>query len=163
MDHIGIVGARKYKDRQSVEDLVTNLPKDCVIVTSGCDGVCTWTWQKAEERNMKVIVFKPDLTNIRSRFEVPKLYYQRNRELIQSCDFVHAFISEEGGYTGGTRFEVDYALKLGKPVKLHRENRMQEIIYQYRLPFENTDQMRSQSWQNFFNLTYAVTQERRNS
>ena len=163
MDHIGIVGARKYKDRQSVEDLVTNLPKDCVIVTSGCDGVCTWTWQKAEERNMKVIVFKPDLTNIRSRFEVPKLYYQRNRELIQSCDFVHAFISEEGGYTGGTRFEVDYALKLGKPVKLHRENRMQEIIYQYRLPFENTDQMRSQSWQNFFNLTYAVTPERRDS
>ena len=163
MDHIGIVGARKYKDRQSVEDLVTNLPKDCVIVTSGCDGVCTWTWQKAEERNMKVIVFKPDLTNIRSRFEVPKLYYQRNRELIQSCDFVHAFISEEGGYTGGTRFEVDYALKLGKPVKLHRENRMQEIIYQYRLPFENTDQMHSQSWHNFFNLTYGVTQERRDS
>lgn len=154
MDHIGIVGARKYKDKKSVESLVSRLQKDVVIVTSDCDGVCTWTQQKAEEQGMKVIVFKPDLTNIRSRFEVPKIYYQRNRELIQSCDFVHAFFSKEGGYTGGTRFEVEYAVKIGRPVKIHWENGKSELIYQYRFPFEAPD-MHSYRWQNFFEAAVA--------
>ena len=76
MDHIGIVGARKFKDRRSVEALVVSLPKDVVIVTSGCDGVCTWTQQMAKEQDMEVLIFRPDLSNIRSRFEVPKIYYQ---------------------------------------------------------------------------------------
>jgi len=40
MAFIGIVGARKFKDRKAVEDLVVSLPKDSIIVTSGCDGVC---------------------------------------------------------------------------------------------------------------------------
>ena len=158
MDHIGIVGARKYKDRESVEALIATLPKDVVIVTSGCDGVCTWTQQKAEELNMDVLIFKPDLTNIRSRFEVPKIYYQRNRELIQICDFVHAFISKEGGYTGGTRFEVEFAIKIGRPVKIHWENGKSEIIYQYRFPFE-VPEVHSYRWQNFFDT--AIAQERR--
>jgi len=42
MVHIGIVGARKYRDRQSVIKLIHSLPKDAIIVTSSCRGVCTW-------------------------------------------------------------------------------------------------------------------------
>jgi len=155
MDHIGIVGARKYKDRNSVETLVTSLPKDVVIVTSGCDGVCTWTQQMAKDRDMEVLIFKPDLSNIRSRFEVPKIYYQRNRELIETCDFVHAFFSKEGGYTGGTRFEVAYAVKIGTPVKIHWENGPSEIRYQYQIPFEDAPDTHSYRWQNFFESAVA--------
>ena len=155
MDHIGIVGARKYKDRKSVEALVASLPKDVVVVTSGCDGVCTWTWQKAEDQDMDILIFKPDLTKVRARFEVPKIYYQRNRELIQSCDFVHAFFSKEGGYTGGTRFEVEYAARIGKPVKIHWENGKSEIIYQYRFPFDDAPDTHSNRWQNFFDTAVA--------
>ena len=93
--NIGIVGARKYKDRQSVVDLVKSLSVDSIIVTSGCKGVCTWAKEEAEKKNMKVLVYTPDLQNIRARFEIPKRYYQRNRELIQACDMLHAFISQE--------------------------------------------------------------------
>jgi len=155
MDHIGIVGARKYKDKKSVEALVASLPKDVVIVTSGCDGVCTWTQQMAKDWDMEVLIFKPDLTNIRSRFEVPKIYYQRNRELIEACDFVNAFFSKEGGYTGGTRFEVEYAVKIGRPVKIHWENGTSEIRYQYRFQFEDAPDMHSYRWQNFFETAVA--------
>jgi hypothetical protein len=155
MDHIGIIGARKYRDKKSVETLITSLPKGIIIVTSGCDGVCTWTWQKAKELKIEVLIFKPDLSNIRAWFEVPKIYYQRNRELIQKCDFVHAFISEEAGYTGGTRFETEYAAKIGKPVKLHWEKGEPEIIYQYKLPFEEPLNIHSDRWQNFFETTIA--------
>jgi hypothetical protein len=107
---IGIVGARKYQDRQSVLDLVMALPADATIITSSCKGVCTWVKEVAEERGMKVIVFSPDLSNIRAWFDIPKRYYQRNKEMVESCDLLHAFVSAEDGFIGGTRFEVEYAV-----------------------------------------------------
>ena len=70
--NIGIVGARKYKDRQSVLYLVMSIPADATIITSSCKGVCTWAKETAEERGMKVIVLTPDLENIRAWFDVPK-------------------------------------------------------------------------------------------
>ena len=155
MAFVGIVGARKYRDRQSVKYLVEYLPADSVIVTSSCRGVCTWTIEAAEERGMEVMVYSPDLSNIRSKFEVAIRYYQRNRELIERCDLVHAFIGEEDGCTGGTGFEVEYASRLGKPVELHWENGLSEMLYQHVLPFEGTDQGFYFAWQDFFTATFA--------
>ncbi len=102
--NIGIVGARKYQDKQSVIDLVHSLPPEAIIITSSCKGACTWTKEAAEKRGLEVIVFVPDLSNIRTWFEVPKRYYQRNKELVEMCDLLHAFLSAEDGFTGGTRF-----------------------------------------------------------
>ena len=152
--NIGIVGARKYKARQSVVDLVSSLPADSIIVTSGCKGVCTWAKKEAEKRNMKALVYAPDLQNIRARFEIPKRYYQRNRELIQACDIVNAFISQEDGFTGGTKFEVEYAVKLGRPVQLHWENGIFQTLYQYPFPSMETQYSFFLAWQEFFcNIT----------
>jgi hypothetical protein len=58
---IGIVGARRYQDKQSVLELVMSLPAEATIVTSSCKAVCIWARKAAEEREMKVIVFAPDL------------------------------------------------------------------------------------------------------
>ena len=98
--NIGIVGARKYQSKQSVLDLVVSLPADATIITSSCKGVCTWVKEVAEGRGMKVIVFAPDLENIRAWFDIPKRYYQRNKEMVGTCDLVHAFISAEDGFIG---------------------------------------------------------------
>ena len=150
---IGIVGARKYKDRKSVVDLVNSLPPDSIIVTSSCKGVCTWAKEVGQSRGIKVLVFTPDLTNIRAWFEVPKRYYQRNKELIEECDFLYAFISEEDGIIGGTRFEVEYATKLGIPVQIHHENGQNETFHQYFLPFTDQNQGFFLAWEDFFNKT----------
>jgi hypothetical protein len=64
--NIGIVGARKYQDRQSVLELVMSLPAEATIITSSCKGICTWVKEAAEERGMTVTVFAPDLENIRA-------------------------------------------------------------------------------------------------
>ncbi len=64
---------------------------------------------------MKIVVYAPDLEHTRSWFEVPKRYYERNKELAKACDLLHAFISQEDGFTGGTRFEVEYAVTLDIP------------------------------------------------
>ena len=151
--NIGIVGARKYQDRQSVIDLIDSLPIESVIITSGCKGVCTWVKEEAEKRKMEVIVFTPDLSNIRAWFEVPKRYYQRNKELVETCDLLHAFISQEDGFTGGTRFEIEYALKIGIPVQVHWENGLSYIVYQYTFSFIETRQELFLSWQEFFHTT----------
>ncbi len=152
MTFIGIVGARKYKDRQSVIDFVNELPVDSIVVTGSCRGVCTWAGSAARARGLQVKIFSPDLNNVQVKFEIVKRYYQRNRQLISACDVVHAFISSEGGFTGGTKYEVEYAKHLGKDVFLHWENSITErISQQMSLPFSNKDL--STGWMNFFLYT----------
>jgi hypothetical protein len=147
---IGIVGARKYRDKQSGIDLVNSIPANNAIITSGCKGACTWVKETAEMRGMEVILFKPDLSNIRAWFDVPKRYYQRNKEMIEACDVLHAFISAEDGYAGGTRFEVEYALKLSKPVVVHWEGGISQTLYQYPFPFMEAEYSFFLAWQAFF-------------
>jgi hypothetical protein len=151
--NIGIVGARKYQDRQSVIELVNSLPAESVIITSSCKGVCTWSKEEAERRGMDVKVFTPDLTNIRAYFEVPKRYYQRNKELIESCDLLHAFLSQEDGFTGGTRFEIEYAVRLGIPIQIHWEKGGSYAWYQYPFSFIEGKRELFLAWQEFFHTT----------
>ena len=148
--NIGIVGARKYRDRPSVVDLIGSLPVNSVIITSGCKGVCTWAKEEAEKRNMKIKIYAPDLKNIRARFEIPKRYYQRNRELVEACDILYAFISKEAGFAGGTKFEVEYGRKIGKMVNLYWESGKSEILYQYSFPFMDKEYSFFLNWQKFF-------------
>ena len=148
--NIGIVGARKYKDRQSVIELVSTLPREATVITSSCKGVCTWVKEAAEERGMNVIIFAPDLENIRAWYDVPKRYYQRNKEMVEACDLLHAFISAEDGFIGGTRFEVEYAVRLGIPVQVHRENGFSQWMFQYSFPFLVEKQGFLLEWEGFF-------------
>ena len=76
-----------------------------------------------------------------------------NKELIESCDLLHAFLSQEDGYTGGTRFEIEFALKLGIPVQVHWENRISQLLYQYSFSFIETRQGFFLAWEEFFHTT----------
>ena len=152
MTFIGIVGARKYKDRQSVIDFVNELPVEVVVVTGSCRGFCTWAGSAAKVRGLQVKIFSPDLNNAHSKFEIVERYYERNRQLISVCDVVHAFISSEAGFAGGTKFEIEYAKSLGKDVFLHWENSNTErLSHQKSLPF--SDKALSTGWMNFFLYT----------
>ncbi|MDP2644528.1 MAG: hypothetical protein Q8P24_06285 [Desulfobacterales bacterium] len=152
MIYIGIIGARKYKDRQSVIELVNAIPADSTVVTSSCRGVCTWAGNAARHRGLAVKTFSPDLTKIRDRIEMVERYYERNRQLIAACVIVHAFISQEAGLSGGTKFEVQYAKRLGKEVFLHWEDsRVQRICKKQKaLPFGQEEKNFSTGWLQFF-------------
>jgi len=52
---------------------------------------------------------------------------------LRHSDFLYAFISQDG-LTEGTRFEVEYALKLGIPAQVHWEYGISQIIHKYPLP-----------------------------
>jgi hypothetical protein len=148
--NIGIVGARKYQERKSVVDLVLSLSAEATIITSSCKGVCTWAKEAAEERGMKVTVFTPDLEKIRAWFDIPKRYYQRNKETVEACDLLHAFISAEDGFTGGTRFEVEHAVSLRIPTHVHRENGLSQWIFQYSFAFLDGKRDFFLAWEGFF-------------
>jgi nucleoside 2-deoxyribosyltransferase len=104
----------------------------------------------AEERGVKVTVFTPDLEKIRAWFDIPKRYYERNKEMVEDCDLLHAFFSEEDGFAGGTRFEVEYAVSLGIPILVHMENGNSEWIFQYSFPFWEGKQAFFLAWEGFF-------------
>ena len=85
-----------------------SLPADTTTITNTCKGDCTWVKKaEEEERAINVIVFAPDLDNIRAWFDVPKTDCQRNKEMVEACDLLHAFISQEDGFIGGTRSEAE--------------------------------------------------------
>jgi hypothetical protein len=151
--NIGIVGARKYQNRKAVIALVNTLNAQSTIITSQCRGVCSWTIEAAAERNMKVVVYAPDLKDIRSWFDVPKRYYQRNRQLVEACDILYAFVSGDG-LVGGTLFEIAYAIKQGIPVQIRREDGSHQMIYQSRFPFMNPPVFLD-NWQAFFRQTFS--------
>ncbi len=99
---------------------------------------------------MKVIVFAPDLENIRVWFDIPKRYYQRNKEMVGACDLLHAFISAEDGFIGETRFEVEYAVSIEIPVQVHREDGPSQLIFQYSFPFFDQESDFFLAWEGFF-------------
>ena len=71
-------------------------------------------------------------------------------EMVEACDLLHAFISAEDGFIGGTRFEVDYAVSRGIPVLLHFENGPTKWIFQYSFPFLGEKADFFLAWEGFF-------------
>jgi len=82
-------------------------------------------------------------------------YYHRNRQLISACQVVHAFISQEAGLTGGTRYEVLYAKRLNKEIFLHWENGNVQRNVQRSLPLYNKESEFSAGWLAFFSEALA--------
>jgi hypothetical protein len=150
MAHVGIIGARKYEHRQSVIDLVRSLPANTVVVTSQCRGVCTWAGTEARNRGLEVLIFTPDLNGIQSHGEMVERYYRRNRQLIAACEVVHAFISREGGFSGGTKYEVQYAKRLGKDVILHWEDTGVQRMERQAMLFGYDDREVCRGWKKVF-------------
>ena len=71
-------------------------------------------------------------------------------EMVEACDLLHAFISAEDGFIGGTRFETENAVSIGIPVQVHWENGNSEWIFQYSSPFWEATQAFFLAWQRFF-------------
>jgi len=99
------------------------------------------------------ILFLAGLSNIHAFFEVPKRYYERDKELVEACDLLHAFLSHEDGFTGGTRFEVEYAVRRGIPVQIHWEGGGSYPMYQYPFPFIEGKRELFLAWEAFFHTT----------
>jgi hypothetical protein len=68
---------------------------------------------------------------------------------------IHAFLSAADGYAGGTKYEIEYAIKIGVPVKVHHERGKDEVFQQFTIPFGGMKESLLPNWQGFFVDTFA--------
>jgi hypothetical protein len=113
---IAIIGSRRRTDKNSVIKLVNSLPSDACVISGGCRGVDSWAVQRAKERGLKTIVFRPNLTNLTDEWEVIRRFYARNKRIAEEADVIYAFVAPDR--RGGTENTIKWAKQLNKKVIL---------------------------------------------
>ena len=92
--NIGIVGSRRWKNREDIEDLVNTLAADTTVVSGGARGVDTWATQAARKRGVKVVEFLPESQpNGSPKWKYTQAYYARNRQIAEYSDVIYAFVA----------------------------------------------------------------------
>lgn len=112
----GIVGSRKRTDKAEVINFIKTLNPEDIIISGGCKGVDLWAELAAKQRNLKTIIYLPDLKNCSKKYEYIKAYYARNKQIAETCDILVAFV--DPSRKGGTENTIKYAQKANKKIIL---------------------------------------------
>ena len=102
---LAIIGSRKCP-AIDIASYLTFMPD--VIISGGAIGIDTLARQFAEQNNIPIIEFLPEYHKYGRKAPL-----MRNIQIVENCDSVIAFWD---GKSPGTKFTIDYAKKLGKPV-----------------------------------------------
>ena len=106
---LAIVGSRKCPEI----DIASHLPfMPDVIISGGAIGIDTLARQFAEQKKIPIIEFLPEYSKYGRKAPL-----MRNIQIVENCDYIMAFWD---GTSPGTKFTIDYAKKLGKPLKIVR-------------------------------------------
>jgi len=111
---VGIVGSRRRIDKENIYKLVDSLKKEDIVVSGGCKGVDSWAEERAKERGLNTIIFKPKLDGCNEYWKYVQAYYSRNKQIAEESDVIYAFVSSDR--TGGTENTIKYASGLKKKV-----------------------------------------------
>jgi cell division ATPase FtsA len=113
---VGVVGSRRRTDREAVEAYIAELAPGTVVVTGGAQGPDCWAKQAARARGLEVVVHKPDLGGVRTRWEAADRFYARNQHIVDDSHMLIAFVAPDR--TGGTEDTIRRAVRAGKPVEV---------------------------------------------
>jgi hypothetical protein len=112
---VAIVGSREYPKDQywRIDEVLNDLPKDCLVISGGARGVDSYAIKKAEQIGLKTDV---DLAQWRTKEGLTdKLAgFKRNTRLVNRCTDVIAF---HDGISNGTMDTVKKARQTGKAVR----------------------------------------------
>ena len=123
--NIGIVGSRRWKNREDIEGLVNTLAADTTVVSGGARGVDTWATQAARKRGLKVVEFLPESQpNGSPKWKYTQAYYARNRQIAEYSDVIYAFVASDR--KGGTENTIKHANEIGTPVNIINEDTSSE-------------------------------------
>ena len=112
---LGIIGQRELSEAQVspvVLDFISKL-KPSKIVSGGARGVDSIAVSIAKSLNLTTEEFLPVFKS-KSRADLIAGYYERNRQIVNSCDALLAIIGDRK--TGGTFYTIKHAKKMGKQV-----------------------------------------------
>lgn len=105
---VAVVGSRGITD----VDLSKYLPENCcLIVSGGARGVDTIAEQYAKSCGIETLIIRPNYEKYGRSAPI-----RRNDMIVDNADVVLAFWD---GSSHGTKYTIDYAKRMGKPVKIY--------------------------------------------
>lgn len=109
---LAVVGSREFADARklaaTLDPLVGSVAE---IVSGGARGADSLAERWARKNGIAARIFHPD----HKRYRHP--YHHRNRLIAEHCDRMIAFWD---GHSAGTKYTIDYARRIGKPVEVVR-------------------------------------------
>ena len=116
---LAIIGSRTIENL-SLDEYIKEKPD--TIISGGARGVDTIAWKWALENHIEIIVHRPNY-NIHGKYAPLK----RNDIIIDEADKIIAFWN---GKSTGTKYVIDKAIKLNKPIDiiLLENNKKSETI-----------------------------------
>lgn len=102
-----IIGSRNLN-----VDISKYIPEETtIIISGGAKGIDTLASEYAYINNIPIIIFKPEYSKY-GKFAP----LARNKLIVEEADFIVAIWD---GQSRGTLFTINYAKKLGKPIKIY--------------------------------------------
>ena len=114
---LAIIGSRNCPP-VDIESYLKSIPD--TIVSGGAIGADTYAREFARKKGLKLIEYFP---NYDKYGKVAPL--ERNKLIVEECDCLLAFWD---GSSRGTKYTIDLATKIGKPVKIYNYITKEVII-----------------------------------
>jgi len=109
---MAVIGSRTFQNFRFLCEVLDKYLKDITeLISGGADGADKMGARWARKRGVATKVFEPNHKKYKHA------YHHRNRLIAEACDFVIAFWD---GSSTGTKYTIDYARRLGKPVLIVR-------------------------------------------
>lgn len=110
MTALAVIGSRSFRDtRLLAEKLAVIMPSK--VISGGARGADSMAESWARKNGIETQIFLPD----HKRYRHP--YHHRNRLIAEACEQLVAFWD---GHSTGTKYTIDYAKRIGKPVTVVR-------------------------------------------
>lgn len=109
---IAVIGSRDFSNGHLLDKVLSEYRGTIqTLISGGARGADKMGEQWANKHGIETQIFYPD----HKRYK--HAYHHRNRLIVEAADLVVAFWN---GHSTGTKYTMDYARRLGKPVRVVR-------------------------------------------
>ena len=109
---LAVIGTKKFTDFSFLSTTLKKIPNIEKIISGGSHGTDTLAKQFAIQNQIKFLEFPPDYKKFGD-----KAKHIRDKLIVEECDELIAFWD---GECEGTKYTMNYAKQLGKPVTIIR-------------------------------------------
>lgn len=107
---LAVIGGRTFRDHRLMTAKLSEIAPS-LIISGGAKGADQMSETWARRNGVETLIFLPD------HKQYKHAYHHRNRLVAEACDELVAFWD---GSSTGTKYTIDYAKRIGKPVTVVR-------------------------------------------
>ena len=107
---LAVIGTKKFTDLNFLSTTLKKIPNIEMIISGGAPGTDTLAKKYATQNEIEFLEFPHDYKKFGD-----KAKHIRDKLIAEKCDEIIAFWD---GECEGTKYTMDYAKQLGKPVKI---------------------------------------------